>query len=101
TVASGMDGFAKILEKRVKIPPFEFLTDFHRSYAFIENSARIIDLSLKKFSATTKIDKLILSFHGIAKRWVIYKGDAYYTHCFETYLLIRDRLKEISSVDVE
>lgn len=97
TVASGMDGFAKILEKRVKIPPFEFLTDFHTSKAFIDNSARLIDTHLKG----KNFDKLILSFHGIPKRRVIYKGDAYYRHCFETHELIVERLKEISSVDVE
>src|SRR5690606_14303277 len=68
TVASGMDGFAKILEKRVKIPPFEFLTDFHCSRAFIDNSIRKID----DFLAKNPVDKLVLSFHGIPKRRVIY-----------------------------
>ncbi len=97
TVASGMDGFAKILEKRVKIPPFEFLTDFYRARAFIDNSARLIDEHLRH----KKFDKLILSFHGIPKRRVVYKGDVYYRHCFETYALIVERLKNISAADVE
>lgn len=101
TVASGMDGFAKVLETRTKIPPFEFLTDFHRSHAFIDNSARLVDHHLKKLNSEKKVDKLILSFHGIPKRWVIYKGDAYYQHCYETFCLIRERLKEISSDHVE
>lgn len=101
TVASGMDGFAKILEKRVKIPPFEFLTDFHRSHAFIENSARLVDQHLKQLKSKGSIDKLILSFHGIPKRWVIYKGDPYHTHCYETFCLISERLKEINANNIE
>ena len=101
TVASGMDGFAKVLSKRTRIPPFEFLTDFHRSHAFIDNSARLVDHHLKSLNSDKKVDKLIMSFHGIPKRWVIYNGDAYYQHCYETFCLIKERLKEINPVDVE
>ncbi len=101
TVASGMDGFAKVLEKRTKIPPFEFLTDFHRSHAFIENSAKLVDQHLKDLKSKGPIDKLIMSFHGIPKRWVIYGGDCYYQHCYETFCLITERLTEISGHDIE
>lgn len=101
TVASGMDGFAKVLSKRTRIPPFEFLTDFHRSHAFIDNSARLVDHHLRSLNSEKKVDKLIMSFHGIPKRWVIYNGDSYYQHCYETFCLIKERLKEINPVNVE
>ena len=86
TVASGMDAFSRELETRVQIPPFEFIRDFHRSKAFIDNSIRQINLYLEKFGQT---DDLVISFHGIPKRRVIYKGDVYFQHCFETFELIK------------
>src|SRR5690606_7371508 len=51
--------------------------------------------------ANNPVDKLVLSFHGIPKRRVIYKGDAYFRHCFETYELIVDGLKNIGRDNVE
>ena len=38
TIASGIDALAKELSKRVKIPTFEVITNFHRTHAFIDNS---------------------------------------------------------------
>ena len=96
TIASGMDGFFGVLKKRVQIPPFKFLTNFHRSNAFIDNSVIQIDKFLKGFKEEGKeSDALIISFHGIPKRRVIYKNDLYYKHCFETYLLLRNHISEI------
>jgi ferrochelatase len=102
TVASGMDAFAKVLAKKVRVPPFEFITDFHRSHAFIDHSARIIDQYLAQWKAEGKaVDKLVMSFHGIPKRRVIVKKDPYYRQCYETFFLISERLKEISSSNIE
>ncbi|MCP4912097.1 MAG: ferrochelatase [Oligoflexia bacterium] len=97
TVASGMDLFAKELSKRVKIPPFEFLTDFHLSHAFIDNSVNKVNEFLAKFKSEGKpSDELVISFHGIPKRRVIYKGDVYYQHCYETFFQLKKRITEIS-----
>ncbi|MDC0253749.1 ferrochelatase [Bacteriovoracales bacterium] len=98
TVASGMDNFFGVLKNKVRIPPFEFLTHFHNSKAFIDNSVRQIETHLKKWKKEgNPTDKLIISFHGIPKRRVIYKGDIYYLQCFETFKLITQRLQEIDS----
>lgn len=91
TIASGMDFFFSELKNRVKIPPFEFFTNFHRSKAFIENSALKINEHLNQ----NKPDSLIISFHGIPKRRVIYKGDDYFKHCYETFWLIKNRVDGI------
>jgi ferrochelatase len=100
TTASGVDALAKELGKRVKIPTFEVITNFHRTHAFIDNSVRKIDEKLQRLKAAgTDPQHLVLSFHGMQKRRVIYKGDAYYRHCFETYKLITDRLKHIATED--
>ncbi|MCR9203520.1 MAG: ferrochelatase, partial [Halobacteriovoraceae bacterium] len=49
TIASGMDGFASVLSGRVKIPPFEFFTDFHRAKCFIDCSVNQVNLWLREF----------------------------------------------------
>ncbi len=101
TIASGMDGFFGVLKKRVQIPPFKFLTNFHRSNAFIDNSVLQIDKFLKGFKDSgNESDVLIISFHGIPKRRVLYKNDLYYKHCFETYLLLKNRVFEIAAENI-
>ena len=46
TIASGIDALAKELGKRVKIPTFEVITNFHRTHSFIDNSVRQVDAKL-------------------------------------------------------
>ncbi|GAB4016198.1 MAG: hypothetical protein Fur0010_15810 [Bdellovibrio sp.] len=102
TVASGMDVFAKVLSEKTLIPHFEFMTDFHTSKCYINNSVRMIDEHLKRWKDEGKAsDKLLISFHGIPKRRVIYKNDPYFKHCFETFWLLKNRIKEIESTNIE
>ncbi len=101
TIASGLDGLAHVIKGRVKIPEISVMTNFHTSKAFIDNSAAQIDLYLAKFKAEgVVIDRLLLTFHGIQKRRVVQKEDAYYLHCYETFYLLRDRLKNIDHTKV-
>ncbi len=93
TIASGIDFFGKLLETKVRIPNFEVITNFHRLQSFIDNSVRIINEKI----ATEEIDELVISFHGIPKRRVIYKKDPYYQHCFETFQFILAGIKGITS----
>lgn len=96
TIASGIDALAKELSQRVKIPTFEVITNFHRTHAFIDNSARRIDEKIIALRAERiQIDRLVVSFHGMQKRRITSKGDDYYRHCYETFRLIVDRLKEL------
>ena len=97
TVASGIDSLAKELSKRVKIPTFEVITNFHRTHAFIDNSVQLLDSKLQELSEKgIKVDTLLLTFHGMQKRRIVEKGDDYYRHCYETYRLIVDRLNHIT-----
>jgi len=91
TIASGIDFFGKMLESKVRIPNFSVVTSFHRTKAFIDNSVVNIEKTLKE----NTVDELVISFHGIPKRRVIYKRDPYFQHCFETFKLIRDQIKSI------
>ncbi len=96
TVASGIDALAKELSKRVKIPTFEVITNFHRTQAFVDNSVKIIDSKLEEMKSDgIQADRLLLTFHGMQKRRVVEKGDDYYRHCYETFRLIVDRLQHI------
>ena len=97
TIASGIDALAKELSKRVKIPTFEVITNFHRTHAFIDNSVNQVDLKLMELKKQgKKIDNLIITFHGMQKRRIVHKGDDYYRHCYETFCLITNKLKNIS-----
>ena len=96
TIASGIDALAKELSQRVKIPTFEVITNFHRTHAFIDNSVHQVDSKISELkSKGIKIDNLIISFHGMQKRRIVNKGDDYYRHCYETFRLIINKLKNI------
>ena len=98
TIASGIDALAGELAKRVKIPTFEVITNFHRTHAFIDNSVRQVDAKLKQIKDSgVEPDKLVISFHGIQKRRIVEKGDDYYRHCYETFRLIVDRLEHLDA----
>ena len=100
TIASGIDALAGELAKRVKIPTFEVITNFHRTHAFIDNSVRQVDAKLKQIKDSgVEPDKLVISFHGMQKRRIVEKGDDYYRHCYETFRLIVDRLEHLDASD--
>ena len=102
TIASGIDALGGEIKKRVKIPEISVVTNFHMTKAYIDNSARQIDRFLEKFlQSGTKIDKLLLTFHGIQKRRINDKGDVYYRHCFETFFLIRERVTKIGHQNIQ
>ena len=97
TIASGIDALAKELSKRVKIPTFEVITNFHRTHAFIDNSVKQVDSKISELQKIgKKIDSLIITFHGMQKRRIVNKGDDYYRHCYETFCLITKNLKTIT-----
>ena len=96
TIASGIDALAGELSKRVKIPTFEVITNFHRTHAFIDNSVRRVDAKLKELKDSgVEPDRLVITFHGMQKRRIVEKGDDYYRHCYETFRLIVDRLEHL------
>jgi ferrochelatase len=98
TIASGIDALTKELSKRVKIPTFEVITNFHRTHAFINNSvSQIENKFLELREKGIEPDRLLITFHGMQKRRIVHKGDDYYRHCYETFRLIVDRLQGIDS----
>lgn len=90
TIGSVVDAIGHDFKKMVNIPSFTLVNSYHRSKAFIDNSVRKIEESLKE---NPDIQELIISFHGIPLRRVLQKKDIYLLHCLETYELIRSKLK--------
>ena len=93
TTASVLDQWAKALSRRVVIPPFEFVTNYHRLKSFVDLSAVKIDQAIQRSGG---VDGLVLSFHGLPLRRVIEKKDPYYAHCLESFELIARQVKSIS-----
>jgi ferrochelatase len=97
TIASGIDALGKELSKRVKIPTFEVITNFHRTHAFIDNSVKRVDAKMAELmDKGVTPTRLVVSFHGMQKRRIVEKGDDYYRHCYETFRLIVDRLEHLT-----
>jgi len=90
TIASVVDAIGGEFKKRVNLPTFTLVNSYHRSRAFIDNSVRKIEESLKENPDMTE---LVISFHGIPLRRVLDKKDLYLLHCLETYELIKSHLK--------
>jgi len=94
TTASIVDQVFHSFNKRHKIPTFKFLSSFHKSKAFIDNSVKVIESVLQK---NTEVEHLVLSFHGIPKRRVVTQKDPYFIHCYETFFLICSKIKSLDN----
>lgn len=89
TTSSVVDNISGSLKHRVNIPDFIFVSNYHKLKAFIDHSVRLIQKTLDEKNP----DALVLSFHGIPLRRVTDKKDEYYFHCYETFSLIKERIK--------
>ena len=89
TIGSVVDAVGGSFKSRVNIPTFSLVSSYHKSKAFIDNSVRKIEESLKLHP---EIQEIVISFHGIPLRRVLQKKDLYLLHCLETYELIKERL---------
>lgn len=101
TIAAGYDAWNRSLNNRVVIPSFEFVSHYHRLKSFINLSVRNINDKIKGAQNTDyPIENLVISFHGIPLRRVMDKEDPYFFHCYETYLLIKERVTVISQDNI-
>lgn len=79
TTAPVFDAFATTLKNHKKIVPFEFIHSYHNHPLYIKALANSVNLK--------ESEHLLLSFHGIPKRYEI-EGDYYAKHCQETAKLL-------------
>ncbi len=88
TTASTFDALAKDFTQRRWLPDLRFISHYHDHPAYISACAE----QIRQFQTTHgKPDKLILSYHGLPKRYLD-NGDPYHCECHKTSRLIAEAL---------
>lgn len=88
TTGSTFDALAKDFTQRRWLPELRFINQYHDHQAYIECVANSIKAHWKTHE---RADKLIFSYHGIPKRYLL-KGDPYHCQCFKTSRLVAQAL---------
>ncbi|MFP4294593.1 MAG: ferrochelatase [Halothiobacillaceae bacterium] len=88
TTASTFDAVVDELKTWRWIPELRFINQYYRYPGYITALANSIE---EHFAEHGKPDKLILSYHGVPKRYLL-DGDPYHCTCHVTTRLLADRL---------
>ncbi|WP_111655576.1 ferrochelatase [Isoalcanivorax indicus] len=88
TTASTFDALAADMRRRRWLPDFHFISHYHDFPPYLDALAGRITAHWK---AQGRPDKLILSYHGIPKRYLL-NGDPYHCECHKTSRLLAERL---------
>ena len=89
TTGSTFDKVTEILRKWRWIPEIRFVNNYFEESMYIECLVKSIKESWKK---SGKTQKLIFSYHGVPKKYLL-KGDPYYCFCQKTTRLVAERMK--------
>ena len=89
TTGSTFDKVTEILRKWRWIPEIRFVNNYFEESMYIECLIKSIKESWKKFG---KAQKLIFSYHGVPKKYLL-KGDPYYCFCQKTTRLVAEKMK--------
>lgn len=84
TTGSTFDAIAQSFSKRRWIPELRFVTHYHDNSDYIKALA---DKIQSHWNQHGRADKLIFSYHGIPKRYLL-NGDPYHCECHKTSRLI-------------
>lgn len=88
TTASTFDAIAQILRGWRWLPELRFINHYHDDAAYIQTLAD----SVRNWRAGhTAGEKLLFSFHGLPKRYLL-AGDPYYCECRKTARLVAENL---------
>jgi ferrochelatase len=88
TTASTFDAVTKELHDWRWIPELRFINHYHDNHDYIESLAQSVRDYWQEHG---KAEKLIMSFHGIPKDYLL-KGDPYFCECQKTGRLLVDKL---------
>ena len=88
TTGSTFDAIAQSFSKRRWIPELRFVTHYHDNADYIKAVADKIKAHWEQHG---RADKLIFSYHGIPKRYLL-NGDPYHCECHKTSRLIAEEL---------
>lgn len=89
TNGSTFDAIGKALAKQRWVPNLQFVSDYYQQPSYIK---AIGDSINAHWAQHGRKQKLILSFHGIPKKYITL-GDPYYSQCKESAQLIADYLQ--------
>lgn len=88
TTASTFDAVAADFTKRRWMPELRFVTHYHDNPDYISALANKVK---QHWNEHGKADKLIMSYHGIPKRYLL-NGDPYHCECHKTSRLLAEKL---------
>jgi ferrochelatase len=88
TTASTFDAVAASLSKKRWMPDLQFITHYHDQTDYIQ---AVADKIREHWKQNEQSEKLIFSYHGIPKRYLL-NGDPYHCECYKTSRLIAENL---------
>lgn len=88
TTASTFDAVAASLAKKRLIPELRFINHYHDFPEYIQ---AVADKIRQHWAINGKADKLIFTYHGIPKRYLL-NGDPYHCECYKTSRLLAENL---------
>ncbi|MDX1803409.1 MAG: ferrochelatase [Alcanivorax sp.] len=88
TSASTFDALAADFTHRRWLPDLRFVSHYPDYWPYIDAMARHIEAY---WSRHGRADKLLLSFHGVPKRYLL-NGDPYFCECHQSARLLAERL---------
>jgi ferrochelatase len=88
TTASTFDAVAASLSKKRLIPEIRFVNHYHDFPAYIQ---AVADKIRQHWETNGRADKLIFTYHGIPKRYLL-NGDPYHCECYATSRLVAENL---------
>ena len=88
TTASVFDSWARLMKSERCLPAFRFIHDYHDSHGYIQALAESVR---EHWEAKGRTDLLLLSYHGIPKRFED-EGDPYGHQCHRTSELLAAEL---------
>ncbi len=88
TTGSTFDALAHDFVGRRWLPELRFINQYHDDERYIDAIAQSIKAYWQEHG---QADKLILSYHGIPKRYLL-NGDPYHCECYKTSRLVAEKL---------
>ena len=91
TTATAYDKVFDYLQQQVWQPAVRTAQPYHDDPLYIQTLAASIEAQLSQ--AEKPVDHMVVSFHGLPKRYLTEKGDPYHCQCQKTSRLLREYLQ--------
>lgn len=88
TTASNFDAVTRHYQRTRHLPELRFIKNYHDHPAYIQALKASI---LKSWETHGRPEKLVMSFHGLPKAFLL-RGDPYHCECYKTARLLAEQL---------